>query len=200
MRKAMQDWAREIYATARAHGWHDGGERQPEVYACLIASELSEALEEARSGNPMVYGEDFEEDKRTGDMETIRTLGLKPEGIAVELIDAVIRVLDYAMATYGEAGPHADPEEWEEFGARPDAWEIGQLKGMPLEELIITAHVCVANAWTRRSSLLSVWPLEEMCRMIIWWLHTHSIDPEAVMELKHQYNKGRPYRHGGKQF
>lgn len=44
----------------------------------LIHSELSEALEEDRNGNPMVY----------------YAANGKPEGVAVELADAVIRICD----------------------------------------------------------------------------------------------------------
>lgn len=44
----------------------------------LIHSELSEALEEDRKGAPMVY----------------HTANGKPEGVAVELADAVIRICD----------------------------------------------------------------------------------------------------------
>jgi len=48
----------------------------------LSHSELSEALEEMRSGNPNFYISEEEEGK--------------PEGLGVELADAVIRILDLA--------------------------------------------------------------------------------------------------------
>lgn len=200
MRKPMQDWAREIWQTAKAHGWHDGDERGASAYACLMASELSEALEEARCGRPMVWGEDREEKKRIEDWDAIRALGLKPEGIAVELVDCVIRILDYAMATWGEQGPHSDPSEWNDF-ADTSIWVDGADIGtMKLEDLLATAHWHIAKAWESRGRTGSMrsYSLEDCTSIILGWLDAHGIDAEAVMELKHQYNKTRPYRHGGK--
>ena len=200
MKKPVQDWALEIYQTAKAHGWHDGEERGASAYACLFASELSEALEEYRAGRPMVYGDYFEEDRRVEDMAAIRALGLKPEGIAVELIDCVIRILDWAMATYGEPGPHSDPGEWEEF-----AWEYRDVNGrdlkeMPIEEMIAAGHWYISHAWklAERSGQPRVCDLEDCASLILAWLEARGVDTEAVLELKHAYNKTRPYRHGGK--
>ena len=69
--------AKQIHNTAVAHGWWDNPPSFGEVCA-LIHSEVSEALEEYRQKRPLSY-----------------VCQGKPEGQAVELIDAVIRVLDY---------------------------------------------------------------------------------------------------------
>jgi hypothetical protein len=61
---------------AVAHGWYDKPVEFPEV-AALIHSEVSEALAEYRDGRPAVYG------------------SVKPQGVAVELCDAIMRILDY---------------------------------------------------------------------------------------------------------
>ena len=98
-----------IHENAVLHGWWEEKRGFPEICA-LIHSEVSEALEEYRNGRDLteVY---------TGNSG-------KPEGIPIELADAIIRVLDYC----GYAG----------------------------------------------------------------------IDIDAAITQKHEYNKCRPYRHGGK--
>lgn len=74
----MQDVAWEI---AEDHGWHDEPRTVGDRLA-LIHSEISEALEDFRSGHPVdeVYFE-----------------GEKPCGVGVELADAIIRILDFAQ-------------------------------------------------------------------------------------------------------
>ena len=76
----LNDLAKSIHENAVEHGWWDEDRKFPEIVA-LIHSEVSEALEEYRNGHrpDEVYcGE-----------------GGKPEGIPVELADAIIRILDY---------------------------------------------------------------------------------------------------------
>ena len=124
----LNQFAKDVHENAVAHGWYEREPTLPEAIA-LIHSELSEALEEYRNGKPMVYGccniegavcDHSEEcDREPGD------LSCKPEGIAVELCDAVIRILD-TLAFYG-------------------------------------------------------------------------VNIESVLEGKHEYNKSRPYKHGGKE-
>lgn len=103
----INDMSIEIHALAREKGWWPANRNIPEVL-CLIHSEISEALEEYRKGKGTVYyGESG-----------------KPEGMFVELADAMIRIMDLA----GYLG----------------------------------------------------------------------IDLEKVINIKHEYNQSRSYRHGGK--
>lgn len=102
----INELVKEIHLNAIEHGWHETKRSMAELIA-LMHSELSEALEEERKGESAIYIKDG-----------------KPEGIAIELADCVIRIMD----TFGAMG----------------------------------------------------WDLEE------------------TIQIKHRYNKTRPYRHGGK--
>jgi hypothetical protein len=115
----LNQWARAVHENAVQHGWWETERPFAEVVA-LCHSELSEALEAyRRTGDVHRVEYDLDAAAREG----ITAMG-KPEGVPVELVDCLIRILDCCGA-YG-------------------------------------------------------------------------LDVESVLVDKHQYNKLRPYRHGGK--
>ena len=114
MSKTISEWAHQLYETSASKGWHDKplcgvrGEyltevgdlglrvravKEPEVVdidrvlskLALVHSEVSEALEAACDGK---YSLRFE----------VQRGNPKPEGMVVELADAVIRILDVCEA------------------------------------------------------------------------------------------------------
>lgn len=130
----LNEFAAEVHKNAVEHGFWDKPVSFGEIVA-LCHSELSEALEEYRKGRPMMWRKCMTSETDTPCLEDecgdwadgackLCCLAPKPEGIAVELCDCILRILDYC----GKEG----------------------------------------------------------------------IDIEAILEAKHAYNKGRPYRHGGK--
>ena len=94
----LDAFAKACHATSCAHGFWEGvdarGDHVPGEKIALIHSEASEALEEIRDGNFAMY----ENPNKPG----------KPEGMIVELADAVIRCGDYAAACELSLGDAVD--------------------------------------------------------------------------------------------
>ena len=202
--KTMREWAKEIHENAVAHGWWEEDRTISEICA-LIHSELSEALEEARAARPMMYvmdeynGEYIQNPKYFGSR--------KPEGIAVELADAVIRMLDW-MAYCGQeyrldyveeqgerlaagyARSETEPEELPEFVAY-------------LHDIVSMIHLRLMDINKVRGSGQKKKRLTEALAaaagvvfLVNGWLRMQGIQLREVMEIKHRYNKTRPYKHG----
>lgn len=124
----INELAKEVHENAVNHGFWEEKKSFGDIIA-LCHTELSEAFEEHRNGKPNVYciynaNGDCRETNATCIRCMMEQPTTKPEGIAIELADCIIRILDYC----GHEG----------------------------------------------------------------------IDIEEVIRIKHEYNKTRPYKHGGK--
>lgn len=170
----LNEWAKEIHENAISHGWWET-ERALDELLALIHSEWSEALEAYRDGKPLVW--------REGD---------KPEGIAVELIDGCIRILDFAE--------HEDIKLTDYCIENSVGWEL------PVFVNNLHYHVsAVSNSISRYGTWVGDdekecardW-LSSAVNEVFDWISHRGIDPMVVLEQKHEFNKTRPYRHGGK--
>lgn len=197
----LNEFAKEVHAVAVEHGWWEGEENNDiDTKIALIHAEWSEALEEYRAGRPMVWHACLEcGDVCDGDACgewvdggcELDEMAKKPEGIAVELVDGCIRILDL-MA-------HEGMELYEADDLRP--------RNCTLPRLVTTLHYCTSNVvdhvnntgkWIRNG--LDVVENDFNCCLTtaMAWFDDQGVDFEAVLRAKHEYNKTRPYRHGGK--
>lgn len=172
--------AREIHENAIEHGWWEGERLYGDIIA-LCHSELSEALEEYRDSKPNVY---FLHDESCINICTDigSWKGEKLEGVAVELADCVIRILDY----YGSSEADVDNEinkfkcfsyVAEKFGAFISDCHKSLSYSYAFED---TNHLALC-----------------VCK-IYAWADINSVDMDYVIRIKHEYNKTRTYKHGGK--
>ena len=196
----MNKFAAEVHQNAVEHGWWDEERSFGEIIA-LCHSELSEALEEYRAKRPMVYFVVEMDDGKGGTYLAIREdiiseedfAGEKPEGIAVELADCIIRILDW----YGKEGLDTDALLLEAGIITmcdlptPVYGSFGDFIAL-LHNLLSMAYACWCNASGISASALR---LAKCIREIMAWAKENGVDMEMVLDIKNEYNKGRPYRH-----
>ena len=197
----LNNFAKEVHANAVAHGWWET-ERDPAEIIALIHSEWSEALEEYRAGRPMVWHECMDEGQAPEDRPVVceqctdcyyygkecEHRGKKPEGIAVELIDGCIRILDFAAH--------------EKVSLKFEAMEPLQ---PTLPKLIAALHYYTSKALDdvgRSGKIISHTHIPEWLGPAVYevfrYIYAHRLEAGKIMLEKHEYNKTRPYRHGGK--
>lgn len=197
----LNKFAKEVHANAVAHGWWET-KRDPAEIIALIHSEWSEALEEYRTGRPMLWHECMDEGQSTEDRPVVceqckdcyyydkkcEHRGKKPEGIAVELIDGCIRILDLAA------------HEKVSLKFR----EIEPLQPT-LPKLIADLHYYTSKALDdvgRSGKIISHTHIPEWLGPPVYevfrYIYAHRLEAGKIMLEKHEYNKTRPYRHGGK--
>lgn len=197
----LNEFAREVHANACAHGWWDEERDTAEIIA-LIHSEWSEALEEYRAGRPMVWHECMDEGQAPEDRPVVceqctdcyyygkecEHRGEKPEGIAVELIDGCIRILDFAAHEKVSLEFENIEELFPNFPT-----QITALHYYTSSVMNYVGSNGKLKAPNRIPELLG-----EMIDNVFKYIRTQGLDPEKIMREKHEYNKTRPYRHGGK--
>lgn len=188
--------ARAVHQNAVEHGWWEGERDAAEIFA-LIHSELSEALEEYRSGRPNEWyaceecfgggkpcdPEDQYDCANYSFKEKCEHRSKKPEGVAVELADCVIRILDYCGKEQIDIGG-----ELSERRAGFDSYT--------LPALVNACHCLIAGAYENEKEMPVFFA--ECIAIIRFWCEENDADLEEVIAIKHEYNKSRPYRHGGK--
>ena len=92
----LKEFQKEVHQVAIDHGWWET-ERNIAEQIALMHSELSEALEEWRTGRDITST--YFAEVQDSSVDSGKKF-LKPEGFSVELADCIIRILDTAES-YG---------------------------------------------------------------------------------------------------
>lgn len=173
-RKKPMNWmqmAYELHASAKDKGFWSV-ENATECALANMHCELSEAIQADRMSMPMV---EIERD------------GAKPEGVAVELADFVMRVMDFAA----------------NMGVRIRAPRAhGTMSRIPLPRLVLRMHQSVTEivVCTIVPGKYSPTRIADVCNAMISavnaWLEVNGVSLESVIMLKHEYNQTRPALHG----
>ena len=166
--KQLEQLATAIHENAVEHGWWDE-ERPFDEIAALCSSELAEALEESRAGRAMVWYD-----------------GDKPEGIAVEMADCLIRILDY----FGKVGFVQ--------GYQTISKAKREKKTLSAAIMATNYELAAANKSTGHMGHLRDIHMASAACEIVGWFGNIELDVLAVVREKHEYNKTRPYKHGKK--
>lgn len=171
----MTDWnaLRDVvYKTAVDHGWHETKREFPEI-ACLIHSELSEALEELRKPgeNDLYYAESG-----------------KPEGFYVEMADAIIRILDWM-------GDEKQDVQLMDVHDIVGACEADRISTVAVSHMAVSRSL---ESYLKGDLGGTVFWLNVTVTLIVAQLKAEGKSAEVFILAKNLWNQKREYRHGKK--
>lgn len=184
-------WAKRIHESAIVHGWLDKPISDDE-YAALFHSEISAAFEAYRKGMPDVYWECEITNEMCaptskydcdgyGDEHACPYHGLEPCGVAIELVDLMIRILDYAYTK----GWDLDSELGE--------YSYSISKDHNFVQAINILHGLVADIAYEKVALFGVREVFAIAEIIENYCVSKGVDFETLLRLKLEYEK----THGG---
>ncbi len=186
----IRDLQREAHAIAKDHGWWDE-ERTFGDWIAEVHAALSRALDAYREHGlkdwrSHTYSDGFVDEHPQGE---------KPEGVASELADVVIRVADIAecygidLQGYRLTAGHRAWSKRESFGewSGEAHWLLSQAFELAYADTEFHSNERGVN---QRLADVILW-VERMAAH-------YGIDLDAAIEAKMEYNRTRPYRHGGK--
>lgn len=177
---------KEAHENAINKGWWEEERTFGEMIS-LMHSELSEALEEYRKGKDVCEGYySCQSDSIHCNGECKKCKYAKPEGIPVELADAIIRIFDlcgkYEIDLESEIENAIEYEYYDDFPG-----------------FITCCHLCLSRSFSDDINFGDGkrW-LGNTYKTIENFCNESGIDLEEAIKRKMAYNKTREWKHGGK--
>lgn len=181
--------AQEIHAAAVEKGFWNVEDAETK-HVAKMHSELSEALQEDRMDRPMLYVDDIQVLDRITDPAQFD--GRKPEGVAAELADFVMMLLDYAVQE--EIKIPKEARQITDEGKKENSYPAN------VHNLVYVLHegVVIMDGGLIPWIMSDETHVEYMLCLVYTFLHERGIDLWQVIRLKMAYNKNRPPLHGRK--
>lgn len=201
--RKLCNWSLDIHEWALDKGWWEDVNRNVGEIILLFVGEVSETFEEWRDGRPMTLMYFNQEDARRPivlESQNIpERINPKPEGIPVELADIFIRMLDVVPMW------EIDLESWltveSQFDLRwGNLYYVPANRGHALMQIVREFGV-LYDFWTSGFGVNSPTFGRQFARIILMLLQLcdeWKIDIFRYIDIKHEYNKTRSHRHGGK--
>ena len=172
----LNQWAKEIHENATAHGWHEE-KHSPEHWLSLVMCEVAEAIEADRKGKyykatgPEPSSKDSKHYFQYWYENNVKGT------VEEEFADIVIRLLDMAEEA------NCCILDFEDFS-------YNEKNTFPEQAWIFVTHILG----------MSVFDISAAISFMYSWAEQLGFDLDPYIEWKMEYNKQRPYKHGGKKY
>lgn len=174
----VADLVKKSHAIAVEKGWWPDGKRSPIEQVNNFHAEVSEAWEEYRKTGT----------KRLGAGIAYWGEGHKPEGFWVEIADLLIRLADSA----GHYGWKIEPFKSAAIQIWPDPSHAPEFIGA------LHSHLCLCASAVGQNGEFVQGKVSAIFGLCLWFAGVCDVDLWQVIEVKMDFNRTRPPRHGGK--
>lgn len=187
----INKWAEDVHDLARAKGWWDealeDGRLNPEIVKNLVPIKLNLMHDEISEASS---------DARRDDWDLYWELPLDGQpNVCVRISRSQIHELVTGAERGDETSLKALSNLTRMLGMGPGAYEATKEENKPAFAMDVMRILSSRHK-------PGGFPFEVVDNIIrsLDLLHTMGYDTESLMQLKHAYNKTRPYRHGNKRF
>lgn len=183
---------KEVHQIATEHGWHEE-KKSNGLWMCLVMTEVAEAVEADRKG---LFGMTadwknlVENERKSRDAEDFDAWLNKFQDAYInksreaEMADIVIRLLDFANEAYG------DKMGWYGWSGSAPINNNDPIEDFPKNAINFVKFVLGSSPAQIVTSI----------KFVYIWAEQLGFDLDWHIDMKMQFNRTRPYKHGGKRY